>query len=156
MATLFHVSPQLLNPGDHIPPGNWGTKCRQFGRPGAPDIRQDSNATNLMWEIALETARLGFTPESPSRADCVFTIETLADATIFRDKFRPGGHIYTVQCSDSTARHVGNYDAISNTPPGVSWFDYMTAHAISYWLDQPTGITEILVAGPATVVAKVG
>jgi hypothetical protein len=75
----------------------------------------------------------------------------LRDALDFRNRFRAGGHIYEVSCATGTPHHVGNYDAITNTPANTPWFDYMPARAHSYWRDIPTGVAEILIGGPVTV-----
>jgi hypothetical protein len=59
-------------------------------------------------------------------------------------------------CPDSTPTHNGNYDAVTDPPRnGTHVLDFMPDYAISYWRDKPTGIVEVLIGGPVTVVRLV-
>jgi hypothetical protein len=76
--------------------------------------------------VAIETARQLSAPDSPSRLECVFTCETIADAIAFRDRFRKDSAVYEVECDDGASRHVGN----SYTDAGKeSWPDLDPAAA---------------------------
>jgi hypothetical protein len=154
MATFYHVGASGLVPGTVLQPGNWGKTTRQFG-PAGRALTNFGDANILMWELALETARLLSAPSSPSRLDCVFTCETLADATAFRDRFRKGSGVYEVRCDDNTPTYLGNFEAITYSNSTAPFVDHKSSLAISYWRDQPKGIKEILVGGPVTVVGQV-
>jgi hypothetical protein len=74
MATSFHVGKPGLAPGTVLHPGNWGKRTREFS-PAGKVLTNATDAQNLMWELALETARLsahltahqGWTAFSPVR-----------------------------------------------------------------------------------------
>jgi hypothetical protein len=153
MATSFHVGKPGLAPGTVLHPGNWGKRTREFS-PAGKVLTNATDAQNLMWELALETARLLSAPNSPSRLDCVFTCETLADAQAFRDQFRKGDAVYEVQYDDGTPTHPGNFQAITYSNSTAPFVDHKSSLAISYWRDPPTGIKEVLVGGPVTVVRQ--
>jgi hypothetical protein len=150
MATLYHVGKAGLAKGTTLHPGNWGKSTREFG-PSGRAVGDMKDANILMWEIALETARLLSAPSSPSRLDCVFACETMDDAIAFRDRFSSGSVVYEVECDDSTPTHLGNFEAITYTSSTAPLVDHKSSLAISYWRDQPTGIKEILIGGPVTV-----
>ena len=154
MPNYFHVAPPGLRIGDVITPGTWGHQTRAFRAGSSVSLQAGKNAIIMMWEVALEAARQACAPNSPSRADCVFATETLADAVSFRDRFKVGSAVYEISCRDGTPTHIGNYEAITDPPPTIPYFDLMPVRAYSYWRDQPTGITEILIGGPATVIAQ--
>ncbi len=139
-----------------LEPGNWGDTTRGVGRVGGADFHAGNNAVIILWEVALETARVLAAPESPSRLGCTFAMQTRVAAQTFRDRFRPGQRIYEVSCEDDVPVHLGNYDAITNpVHHGEPWLDYMPDEAISYWSDHHTGLTEVLIGGPVTVVREV-
>jgi hypothetical protein len=154
LPSYFHVSTRLLEPDQIIEPGHWGTLTRQFGLPSAPAIQDGGNAVNLIWETALETARILCAPDSPSRLDCIFAFSSLSEAESFRNSHRQGAHVFEIQCSDEVRCHDGNYDAITTTPISISWLDFMPTSAIRYWSEAPTGKVEVLIGGPAKVVTR--
>jgi hypothetical protein len=119
MAIFYHVGKPGLATWTVLQPGSWGRTTRQFGPSGRP-LTDLGDANVLMWEIALETARFLSAPDSPSRFECVFTCETMADAIAFRDRFKKGSAVYEVECDDGVPRHLGNFEAItyhSSTAP---------------------------------------
>ena len=61
--------------GEIIQPGKWGRETLAFAARGRRGIQNDSDAIILIWEAALEAARLVRFPEAVSRLDCVFAIE---------------------------------------------------------------------------------
>jgi hypothetical protein len=155
MATFYHVSTDVLTPYQVLEPGRFGLGIRRINAPGGERL-QDNPAMVLLWEATLETARRFVAPTAPSRSNCVFVSPTLIDALSFRDRFRQGGRIYEVMCPDSTPTHNGNYDAVTDPPRnGTHVLDFMPDYAISYWRDKPTGIVEVLIGGPVTVVRLV-
>ena len=154
MAIFYHVGASGLSPGTVLQPGNWGNTTRQFG-PAGRMLTELRDANVLMWEIALETARLLSAPNSPSRFECVFACQTLGDAKNFRDRFRRGSVVYEVQCDDDAPTHLGNFEAITYSSSTAPLVDHKSSLAISYWRDAPTGIKEILIGSPVTVVAQV-
>jgi len=154
MPNFYHVSSNVLSPGQVLQPGQFGQTSRRVNsRDGIP--LQGSDAMNLLWEIALETARQLLAPEAPSRLHCVFTTLTVPDAIAFRERFRPGSHIYEVLCPDEIPRHSGNYSAITDPPDETHVLDFMPDFAINYWREASEGITEVLIGGPVTVVRLV-
>jgi hypothetical protein len=148
---LFHVSSSSWNSGDLIESGSWGRTLRQF-RPGGPD---PASWEVLMWEIALETARLQVAPVAPSRFNCVFVCESEAFAIRFRNLYRPDSCLVQVEPTDDDQTiHRGDFMLISeNTPDQPAYVDYMTERGISYWTSNPApGMAEILFDGPVRVV----
>jgi hypothetical protein len=79
----------------------------------------------------------------------------MADAVAFRNQFRKGSAVYEVQCSDDVPRFLGNYDAITFNVGNAPYVDHKTSLAISYWRNPPTGIKEVLIGGPVTIVKRV-
>jgi hypothetical protein len=154
MPNFFHVSPNVLSPGQVLQPGQFGQTSRRVNSRGGIPL-QGIDAMNLLWEIALETARQLLAPEAPSRLHCVFTTLTVPDAIAFRERFRPGSHIYEVLCPDEIPRHSGNYSAITDPPDETHVLDFMPDFAINYWREASEGITEVLIGGPVTVVRLV-
>lgn len=152
---LYHVSANGWKPGGTIRPGNWGKQSRQFGKGhGFFAYGNLSNANIVGWEVALEVARQLTAPDAPSRFNCVFCIEDIESARAFRDRFQKGAGIYEVEVDETTNRHLGNYNAITDPPDGA-YVDVNVATAKSYWTDAPTGIREILVGGVVTVASKI-
>jgi hypothetical protein len=66
--------------GEIIQPGKWGRETLAFAQRGRRGIQQDSDAINLIWEAALEAARIARFPEATSRLDCVFACFREEDA----------------------------------------------------------------------------
>jgi hypothetical protein len=155
MQTFYHVSGEPLASGLVLEPGRFGHAVRRTNSAGGVPL-EGSNAMVLIWETALETARQLLAPGAPSRSGCVFAMATLGDARAFRDRFRPGVHIYEVTCSDEMPTHRGDYDAITDPPrDGTHVLDFMPDFAINYWRSIPRGVVEVLIGGPTTVVRRV-
>ena len=57
-ARFFHVAPPGLRVGEIVQPGHWGRETLAFAARGRRGIQHDSDAINLIWEAALEAARL--------------------------------------------------------------------------------------------------
>ena len=100
MPNFFHVAGPGLRVGEIIQPGKWGRETLAFAQRGRRGIQQDSDAINLIWEAALEAARIVRFPEATSRLDCVFACFREEDARAFRDRFRPDHKIYRVELID--------------------------------------------------------
>ena len=155
MRTFYHVGNGGWKPGDCIASGNWGKRCRQFGKgAGFRGYGNVNDVINIGWEIALEAARQLTAPDAPSRLDCVFCTEDIESAKAFRDRFKEGESIYEVEVEDTVSTHAGNYDALTDVPQGA-FVDTSVATAKSYWTDAPTGIREILVGGSVKVSHKI-
>lgn len=164
MAAYFHVSPKTWSVGEVIEPGHYGrttlnTSDGQInptpdkdGSPGVPV----GIAFILMRETAVEAARRAGHPGAPSRLNCVFVTTTIEDARAFRDRFRPGAHLFEVNVIDDCPRHSGNFEAITRPTRGAPYVPTFAEMAVSYWRDQPTGpgLVEILIGGPVTVIGQ--
>lgn len=148
---LFRVSLSQHAVGELIAPGNFGGQHRTF-RPGGPKP-EGSAFTELLIEIALESARKTAAPLAPSRLDSVFTCETQPQAKMFQDRYRGGqGFIYGVEPAETgTAMFRGNFTAISTAVGPVPYVDYLSDWARDYWTSEPLEIVEVLVGGPVRV-----
>jgi hypothetical protein len=105
----------------------------------------------LAWESVLETARKAINGVLPSRLDCVFACETMADATAFRDRFRREYSVYQVRAARRQAMYRGDYDLISNSIRGRPFIDTYVEGAIAYWQNAPVGLIECLIVGPVKI-----
>lgn len=149
--TLYHVAPNGAVIGEHLVHRRYGTAARQFGPSNTAINGGDLGA--LMWEMALETARLALAPGAVSRLDCLFACETEDMARAFRDRFRAGSAIYAVEPWADAKMYRGDYGLISNNVPGGPYLDFMPPIAVSYWTKPPGEEVEVLVGGPADVIA---
>ncbi|MDR7029830.1 hypothetical protein [Rhizobium rosettiformans] len=109
----------------------------------------------LLWEVALESARMSLDQQLPSRLDCVFASPDVAAARRFRDAYRPGGIIYETDIVGSPAIFVGDSALISNGIPAHPYADIMSARARQYWLTTTPEEPELVVAGSLQVLAAV-
>lgn len=150
----FHVSYTSHGVGTILYPGRFGTYLRDI-RYGAYSENADHFRFALI-EMALETARLALAPEAPSRLNCIFIADTLQFAEVFRDQYRPGATIFSVQPEgEAFEPRVCNYDLITRPRSGAPpFFGYMPEEAVKYWTDPvPTGdFPELLYPGPLRVV----
>lgn len=147
---FFHVTSHNWMSGDVIQPGGWGRQIRQF-KPGGP---KPNDWNVVLWEVALETARLQFAAEAPSRMDCVFASESSVFAERFRDLYRPQSQVVAVEALDpQTTVHRGDFFLISRSQgPRPAYVDYMPVDAQSYWTSPPPqGHAELVIAGPVRV-----
>ncbi len=149
---LFRVSLHPHAVGDVIHPGNFAEGYRNF-RPGAP-YPQEPWFTNLLIEVALESARKAARPDAPSRMTSFFSCENLDHARSFQRDCRSGeGEIYGIEPAEpNTALFRGNFTAISTPAGNTPYVDYLSDWARSYWTVEPTEIVEVLIGGPARVV----
>lgn len=146
---LYHVAPSGYDVGDHIAHRRYGSAARQYC-PGGPAV-DGSVLGNVMWEMALETARQALAPDAVSRLDCLFAWETAEMARSFRDRFRLGSLIYEVEPLLDAKTHRGDFDLISSNVPGGPFVDFMPPLALQYWTLPPKERVEVLVGGPVTV-----
>jgi hypothetical protein len=154
MTTYYHVTTADLVPGFQLTPGEWGKKIRSYVAGGPAPTWQTGQT--LLWETALETARLALAPHAPSRLDCVFATQTLDGAREFRDKFRPQGKIYAVSGSDE---HIfrGDFGAISRGYGLTgSYVDTYSKQSVAYWSGTPgDALVEVLSSATMQVINKV-
>lgn len=151
MTSFFHVSePKAV--GTIIPPGRFSTISRRYITnspwPAGSDL------TNLVWEIALESARKASRPNAPSRMNCIFACETLGAARLFRQRYRPAHfEIYRAEAVVAgTPIHRGDFTAISSHIPNSPSVDYFSDAAARYWLAQPSDIIELIIGGPIRLI----
>lgn len=110
----------------------------------------------VLWEVAMEAARVGTDQGLPSRLDCVFVTETQAMAESFRDKYREGAFIYEVSPLLADLRtHRGDFALISDGIRHGSYADYMAEHCRQYWADPAVKEPEILYPGPLQVTRRI-
>jgi hypothetical protein len=153
---FFHVAPAGLQVGEIIRPGNWGRETLAFATRGRRGIQQNGDAVNLIWEAALEAARLVRFPENVSRLDCVFACFEEEQARAFRDRFKSGHKIYRVELIDpDTPVSIGDYGAITDAEPGP-YVEMAARIAASYWNVTQPRFPEALIGGPVRVAAKLG
>jgi hypothetical protein len=109
----------------------------------------------LIWEAALEAARLVRFPEAVSRLDCVFACFRQEDARAFRDRFRAGHKIYRVELIDpETPVTIGDYGAITDAEPGP-YVEMAAQIAAMYWNATQLRFPEALIGGAVRVASIV-
>lgn len=153
----FHVSQVAHAIGTILEPGRFGERFMGIHYGHAP-VDPDGFRL-LLVEMALETARLAVAPTAPSRMSCIFVAETLEFARSFRDTFRPGAHIFSVEPEgEHQAVRACNYGLITRARIGIPpYYQYMPSESVEYWSETiPTGNhIELLYAGPLRVVDQV-
>lgn len=149
---LFHVSHEEFEAGSWINPGRYGAS-NLYPTAQAPNIGADQIGA-LLWEAALETARLAIAPTAVSRLRCVFAAETIQFARDFRDRFRPGAAIYTAAPWSDALLFRGDFGIVTNIDLTAPFLSYMPAGAVRYWTEPPGGEIEVLVGGPMTVLER--
>ncbi|TCK31282.1 hypothetical protein EV667_1390 [Ancylobacter aquaticus] len=112
-------------------------------------ITSDSIAHILMWEVALEAVRRAAYGSLPSRLDCVFTFEDMADALWFRDTKRPGHLVVGCEPVDSCASHRGDFNLLSGSQAPL--VDHIADAANRYWAGGSAVRAELLFAGSIEV-----
>lgn len=149
---LFHVSGQQRHIGETLTPGHLGSVVRRF-HPGGP-FPDVGDLNFILWEVALETARLASAPNAPSRTKCLFAFEAIEPAMRFVEKYRKHGSIYGIEYDAETARtHRADFNAISTLTRAEPYVDYMSRCAQSYWTPSADcSFAEILIGGPITIV----
>jgi hypothetical protein len=105
----------------------------------------------LIWEGALEAARLAHFPAAVSRLDCVFACFREEDARVFRDRFRPDRKIYRVELIDpDTPVTIADYGAITEAELGP-YVEMAARMAVHYWKAMQPRFPEALIGGPVRV-----
>jgi hypothetical protein len=155
MPEFFHVAGPGLRVGEIVQPGKWGRETFAFAARGRRGIQHDNDAINLIWEAALEAARLVRFPEAVSRLDCVFACFREEDARAFRDRFRPGHKIYRVELvNPETPVTIGDYGAITDVEPGP-YVEMGAQIAATYWKATQPRFPEALIGGAIRVTSIV-
>jgi hypothetical protein len=94
---------------------------------------EESDAVNLIWEGALEAARLARFPDAVSRLDCVFAWFREEEAQAFRDRFRPDHKVYRVELIDpDTPVTIADHGAITDAEAGP-YVEMAARMAVPYW-----------------------
>ena len=126
---------------------------RRF-RNGIPDMSV-GNWFELIREVAVEAARVSAGGTKPSRLKCVYATESIEMARMFRDKYRPGATIYSVEPTMPNYRmHRGDFELIT-TPTNEPFVDGFSALAVQYWTTDRPALPEILLETPVRVLARV-
>jgi hypothetical protein len=155
MPDFFHVGPPGYLIGNIIQPGNWGHEALAFHARGRRGLKEESDAIKLMWEAALEAARLVRFPDAVSRLDCIFACFGEEEARAFRDQFRPDHKIYRVELVDpETPVTIGDYSAIAEAEPGP-YVEAAARMAASYWNATRPRFPEALIGGAVRVTASI-
>jgi hypothetical protein len=116
MPSFFHCVPLTLSPGSIIEPGNWGRVLNLY------DTNNGQINLTVVNEALLEWARRHLAPTKPSRLASVFTLPTLQEAIVFRDKHQRHSIIHEVEpLADNPDRHDGDYE-LAMTPYGGGIF----------------------------------
>jgi hypothetical protein len=153
MPDFFHVAGPGLRVHEIIQPGKWGRETLAFAQRGRRGIQQDSDAINLIWEAALEAARIVRFPEATSRLDCVFACFREEDARAFRDRFRPDHKIYRLELIDpETPVTIGDYGALTDAELGP-YVEMAAQIAATYWNASQPHFPEALIGGPVRVIS---
>jgi hypothetical protein len=150
MVTFFHVSAIDHAIGQVLQPGSWGKATQKAAEfQAAAELPIIENETALNWEYELEKARSLVKPAAPSRLHCVFACNTLAHARAFRDSYYPAASIFEVDAADDAGIYVGDFGLTTAQIADEFW-------AKKYWSDAPSGsgIQEVLIGGPVTIVRK--
>lgn len=148
----FHVTLDAHEIGAVLRPERHARQYRQF-RPGGP-MPTPEDIASVLWEIAFETARKGAAPRKPSRLDSLFAWESQDAATSFLRRSRAGGRMLRIEVPDDAPIHRGDFDLYSHQMQG-SYVDYMSDIAVQYWLEEPRGAVELVIAAPVTVAGVV-
>jgi hypothetical protein len=150
MPDFFHVSKEL-RVGEVLAPGQWGHEMLAFGTRGRRGIQEESEAVNLIWEGALEAARLARFPDAVSRLDCVFAWFREEEARAFRDRFRPDHKIYRVALIDpDTPVTIADYGVIIDAEPDP-YVEMVARMAVPYWNPIQPRFPEGLIGGAVRV-----
>ncbi|WAC28311.1 hypothetical protein [Ancylobacter sp. SL191] len=150
---LFRVTLDLHQIGDILYPGNFAEPYLQF-RPGGP-YPPEPWFTNLLIEIALESARKAARPDAPSRLHSIFSCETIDEVRIFKNKYRENnGYIFGIEPENNNiSTFRGNSTAISTPVGPTPYIEYTSDWARDYWTKEPDGMVEVLIGGPARVIS---
>jgi hypothetical protein len=87
---------------------------------------------------------------------CVFATPTHEEAKQFQQRYRVGSHIFAVGVTDLTPIYLADFESITTTIAGKPFLDTFVDAAIGYWKNTPENtLREVIVGGPATVLAKI-
>lgn len=111
------------------------------------------NLASVLWEVALEAARISIDPLLPSRLNCVFATESLEFAQHFRDKYRAGGIIFETELVGSPAVFLGDFALLSESAPSTPYANYISSRSKQYWTTAPSREPELVVAGSLRVIS---
>jgi hypothetical protein len=152
--TFFHVTTTDHHIGTELQPGRFGAAVRSsLVKQTAVDVHA---LNTLAWESALEVARRCVAPSAPSRLSCVFGTPTHEEAKQFQQRYRVGSHIFAISVPNSTPIHLADFESITTTIAGKPFLDTFVDAAIGYWKNTPENtLQEVIVGGPATVLAKI-
>lgn len=118
---LYHCNRLILNSGDIIAPGTWVEKLMEVG-PSHP-----------LWsrEMMVESIRLKYYDNKPSRLFSTFGYETLEAIMLYKNIHMPEGYLYRVEHTDKSLHpHRGDYHDIQSgglTPAHLSTI------SLRYW-----------------------
>lgn len=149
----YHVSSIEHAVGATIEPGNWGTTVRLFGPETA--VKAVSHVEIILWEVALETARLALAPQRPSRLNCVFVFETVDMAFAFQRQYRPDAHVFELEPTGEASIYCGDFALIAKADRNRPYADYMAEESKAYWTAPSADEPEILYGGALRVVRQV-
>ncbi|WP_313616213.1 DUF2441 domain-containing protein [Agrobacterium sp.] len=149
----YHVSNIYHDAGSIVKSGNWGRTVRLFGPDAA--VKAVSHVEIILWEVALETARLALAPQHPSRLDCIFAFETVELAMDFQSQYRPDGRIFELEPIGDAMTYRGDFALIARADRKRPYADYMAEVSKAYWTAPTAEQAEILYGGPLRVVRQV-
>lgn len=112
------------------------------------------NLTILLWEIAMEAARIAVDPDLCSRLNCTFVWETLELAVSFRNQNRPNAHIFELEAVSDNPMYRGDFSLITHNNPTHAYSDYMSEMCKKYWTTPASEAPEILYGGSLRVVKR--
>ncbi|MDI3565413.1 hypothetical protein [Bradyrhizobium sp. Arg816] len=152
---LFHVSPINHPIGTVLQPGKYGSHVKS-ARTRMTTVDAGFALTILAWEGPLEIYRRLAVPKAPSRLDCLYATSTLAEAQRFRQRYRANADVFEIDVADHVPTHIADFEAISSVPTGKPMIDGFVDGSAAYWTPSVEAtLREVLVGGPARVIAKI-
>ena len=149
----FHVSNIAHDAGVVLEPGNWGKTVRLFGPNTA--AHAVSHLEIILWEVAMETARLALAPQQPSRLNCLFVFEAIEMAAEFQSQYRPDACSFELAPTGHADSYRGDFALIAKADRSRPYADYMAEESKKYWTSQAGKEPEILYGGALRVVRQV-
>jgi hypothetical protein len=153
MPDFFHVAPPGLRVGEIVQPGHGGRETLAFAARGRRGIQHDSDAINLIWEAALEAARLVRFPEPLTGST--------AYSPAFGRKWRQLSGIdldriiNSIELNSSILTHQLPL-GITEPRPSPDYVEMAARIAASYWNATQPRFPEALIGGAVKVTAIVG
>ena len=137
-----------MSPGSIIEPGNWGRVLNLY------ETNNGQINLTVVNEALLEWARRLLAPTKPSRLASVFTLPTLQEAIVFRDRHQRHSIIHEVEpLTDNPDRHDGDYE-LAMTPYRARYLPQMFDFPSLYWTQPPQTNHEILFGCAVRVVSR--